>query len=230
MNLKRLLPLLLLVGLALAAYGFGLGRYFTLDALRDNRAALVDLVATRPWMTGGGFVALYAALVALSLPGAAVMTVAGGLLFGFAGAALSLSAATAGATLVFLFARSAFGDWARARAGAFVQRMAEGFRRDGFYYLLFLRLVPALPFWAVNLAPALLGMRLVPFVVATALGSIPGSLVFTAFGVSLGEVFDSGEPVSLSAVFSPTTIAALVGLGVLSLLPIVVRRLRGARR
>jgi uncharacterized membrane protein YdjX (TVP38/TMEM64 family) len=102
--------------------------------------------------------------------------------------------------------------------------MSDGFSKDAFFYLLFLRLVPAFPFWAVNLAPALLGMRLVPFVIATALGIIPGTVVYTAFGASLGHVFDAGGQVDLKTVFSPTLIAALVGLGLLALLPVVLKR------
>jgi uncharacterized membrane protein YdjX (TVP38/TMEM64 family) len=128
--------------------------------------------------------------------------------------------------LLFLVARSAIGDALRKRAGPFLTRMEEGFRRDAFNYLLFLRLVPAFPFWAVNLAPALLGMRLAPFVAATMIGIIPGTMVYTAFGAGLGQIFDAGAEVNLKDVFSPTLIAALIGLGLLALLPIAVRRLR----
>lgn len=108
--------------------------------------------------------------------------------------------------------------------------MADGLRKDAFSYLLFLRLVPAFPFWAVTLAPALLGMPLAPYVAATALGIIPGAAVYSAFGSGLGQVFDAGGEARLQDVFSPTLIGALVGLGLLSLLPIVLRRLREARR
>ena len=161
---------------------------------------------------------VYAAVVALSVPGAAIMTLAGGFLFGIVlGASLTVIGATLGATLLFLIARSAAGDFLRQRAGPFLARMSDGFSKDAFNYLLFLRLVPAFPFWAVNLAPALLGMRLAPFVIATALGIIPGTVVYTAFGASLGHVFDAGGQVDLKTVFSPTLIAALIGLGLLAL-------------
>ena len=118
----------------------------------------------------------------------------------------------------------------KARAGPFLAKMADGFSKDAFNYLLFLRLVPAFPFFAVNLAPALLGMRLTPYIVATAIGILPGTSVFTAFGAGLGEVFDRGGEVSLKSVLSPTLIAALVGMGLLSLLPIAIRRLREGRQ
>ncbi|HEY8071174.1 MAG TPA: VTT domain-containing protein [Methylocystis sp.] len=230
MSFKRLAPLLALAALIAAAFAFGLDKYLTLDALRDNRAALSAFVQSHGVVAAVGFVLVYAGVVALSLPGATIMTLAGGFLFGVpVGATLTVIGATTGAALLFVIARSALGDMLRARAGPFLARMAEGFRKDAFSYLLFLRLVPAFPFWAVNLVPALLGMRLAPFVLATALGIIPGTTVFSAFGASLGQVFDAGGEVRLKDVFSPTLIAALAGLGVLSLLPIALRRLRTAR-
>jgi uncharacterized membrane protein YdjX (TVP38/TMEM64 family) len=107
--------------------------------------------------------------------------------------------------------------------------MADGFNKDAFNYLLFLRLVPVFPFWVVNLVPALLGMRLIPFVVATGLGIIPATIVFSAFGAGLGNVFDAGKEVDLKSVLNPTLIAALFGLGLLALLPVVVKRIRERR-
>jgi uncharacterized membrane protein YdjX (TVP38/TMEM64 family) len=225
--LKRWLPLLVLVGLIGAVFAFDLQRYLSLDALRDNRAALQAVVQEHMLLAAGGFVLTYTIVVALSLPGAAVMTLTGGFLFGtWLGASLNVLGATLGATALFLAARSAIGDALRSRTGPFLKRMEDGFRRDAFNYLLFLRLVPAFPFWAVNLAPALLGMRLAPYVTATAIGIIPGSVVYTAFGAGLGQIFDAGADVNLSDVFSPTLIAALIGLGLLALLPIALRRLR----
>lgn len=229
MNLKRVAPLLVLVALVAAAFAFRLDRYLTLEALKDHRALLLVFVESHALLAAIGFVLAYAAVVTLSLPGATIMTLAGGFLFGVPlGATLTVIGATAGATLLFVIARSAFGDLLRQRAGPFLARMAEGFRKDAFSYLLFLRLVPAFPFWAVNLVPALLDMRLAPYVAATALGIIPGTTVYTAFGASLGQVFDAGDDVRLKDVFSPTLIAALVGLGLLSLLPVALRRLRKA--
>jgi uncharacterized membrane protein YdjX (TVP38/TMEM64 family) len=107
--------------------------------------------------------------------------------------------------------------------------MAAGFERNAFNYLMFLRLVPVFPFWAVNLVPGLIQVRLTPFVVATALGIIPGSLAYAALGAGLGQAFDSGAAVSLAGVFSPTLLAALVGLGVLALVPVAFERFRRAR-
>jgi uncharacterized membrane protein YdjX (TVP38/TMEM64 family) len=230
MTVKRLAPLLVLLVLVAAVFFFRLDRYLSLDTLRENRAALTAFVQSHAIAAALGYVFVYAGAVALSVPGATIMTLAGGFLFGtLIGAALTIIGATAGASLLFLIARSAFGDILRERAGPFVSRMADGFRKDGFNYLLFLRLVPVFPFWAVNLAPALLGMELLPFVAATALGIIPAIVVYSAFGASLGHIFDAGAEVSLKDVFSPTLIAALIGLGILSLSPVILRRWRESR-
>lgn len=219
------MPLLILVALIGAAFALDLGRYLTLDALRDNRVALLKTVELYGAWAAIGFALSYAVIVALSLPGATIMTLAGGFLFGVTlGASLTVFGATLGATILFLIARSAVGDALRARAGPFLSRMADGFGRNAFNYLLFLRLVPAFPFWAVNLAPALFGMNLLPYVIGTAIGIIPGTVVFTAFGASLGNVFDTGGDVHLRDVLSPTLVAALVGLGLLALLPIMFKK------
>ena len=229
MTFKRLLPILLLVACAAAAYALGLHKYLTLDALRDNRGALAAYVKEHYLLAALGYMGLYTVVVALSLPAGAVLTLAGGLLFGIPmGIVMTVVGATLGATAVFLIARSAAGDTLRAKAGPFLASMADGFRKDAFNYLLFLRLVPAFPFWAVNLAPALLGMKLVPYVIATAIGILPGTTVFSLFGAGLGDVFDKGGEVSLKSVLSPTLIGALVGLGLLALLPIALRRRREA--
>jgi uncharacterized membrane protein YdjX (TVP38/TMEM64 family) len=144
MNWKRILPLAVLALLIGAAFAFRVDRYLTLDALRDNRAALVAFVEANGVFAACTFVLVYAAVVALSVPGAAIMTLAGGFLFGVVlGASLTVIGATLGATLLFLIARSAAGDFLRQRAGPFLARMSEGFSKDAFFYLLFLRLVPA---------------------------------------------------------------------------------------
>jgi uncharacterized membrane protein YdjX (TVP38/TMEM64 family) len=158
MNLKRLLPLAILVILVGVAFAAGLDRYLTFDTLRDNRAILLDLVERHWLITSLGFVLAYTGVVALSLPGATIMTLAGGFLFGVAtGSALTVVGATLGATALFLIARTALGDVLRQKAGPFLARMADGFNKDAFNYLLFLRLVPVFPFWAVNLVPAGVG-------------------------------------------------------------------------
>jgi uncharacterized membrane protein YdjX (TVP38/TMEM64 family) len=227
MTLKRVLPLVILLAAIAAAYALGLHKYLTLDALKENRAALTAFVKANYLLAALAYIGIYTVVVALSLPAGAVLTLAGGLLFGVPwGIVFTVVGATLGATALFLIARSAFGDALKTKAGPFLASMADGFSKDAFNYLLFLRLVPAFPFWAVNLAPALLGMKLVPYMIATAVGIIPGTSIFSLFGAGLGDVFDRGGEVSLKSVLNPTLVAALIGMGVLSLLPIAIRRWR----
>jgi uncharacterized membrane protein YdjX (TVP38/TMEM64 family) len=224
---KRYLPLIILLGLVAAAFATGLDKYLTLDTLKNNRSALLNFVEANKLVAAILYMGAYIGVVALSLPVGTVMTLSGGFLFGVPlGVTLTVIGATLGAGALFLIARSAFGDVLRARAGPFMAKMSEGFSKDAFSYLLSLRLVPLFPFFAVNLVPALLGMKLMPYLVATAIGIVPGTAVFTAFGAGLGEVFDKGGEVSLKGVLSPTMIAALVGMALLSLLPIVLRKVR----
>lgn len=225
---RRLLPLALLASLAAAAFAVDLHHYLTLDALRDNRQSLQAAVADNFALTALAYAALYAVAVAVSFPGATVLTVTGGFLFGAViGGTLAVAAATIGATLVFLAARTVLGDSLRRRAGPFLRRMEDGFASNAFSYLLFLRLVPAFPFWAVNLVPALAGLRLPVFAAATVIGIIPGTFVFAAFGAGLGDLFAAGADIRLSDVLSPTMIIAFSGLGALALLPVVIRKWRG---
>lgn len=225
--MKRFVPLAILACLAGLAFAFDLHQYLTIDTLRDQRLTLQAYVAENLVAAALAFAAAYAAVVALSLPGATIMTVAGGFLFGtLAGGALAVVSATVGAALVFLAARTVIGDWLKTRAGPFLRRMEEGFHANAFHYLLFLRLVPAFPFWAVNLVPALVGVPLRTFVGATALGIIPGTFVFAAFGAGIGDVFDTGGEVRLADALNPTLLAALVGLGLLALLPVLLRQRR----
>lgn len=221
----RLLPLLaLLIGLGLF-FTFGLQDRLSCAALRDNRAWLGDWVAAHRLLAILGFMALYAAAVALSVPGAAILTVAAGFLFGTpAATAMVVAAATAGATVLFLAARSAFRDLLQPRVGPWLAKLQRGFADNELSYLLFLRLVPLFPFFAVNLVPAFLGVRLRNFTVATFFGIIPASLVFASVGAGLGSLFDAGRDCSLDNVLTPQIILALVGLALLALVPVIYKR------
>ena len=221
------MPLGIVVALVMAVFGLGLNRYLTLDTLRRNEVMLHAFVADHPLLSAAAFFAAYALVVGLSLPGGAVMTMSGGLLFGlWTGSVLSIVGATAGAIVVFVLARLVIGDALRAGAGSFLTRMAEGFERNAFSYLLFLRLVPVFPFWAVNLAPAFLGVRVRSFAAATVIGIIPGTLAYAALGDGLGRYFEAGSEVPLDKVFTPETIAVRLALALLALLPIAIRLVR----
>ena len=224
---KRLVPLVMLAAVAAAALTLGLHEYLSPEALRQNQALLQAYVQDHPVLSAGAYVSVYAIVVAVSLPGATFMSLMGGFLFGLAaGSALAVVAATIGATLVFLAARTAVGDSLRRRSGPYLRRIEESFRSDAFNYILFLRLIPIFPFWAVNLSMALLRVRLSTYVIATAIGIIPVAVLIVAVGAGLSDLVEMGGRVGFTELLSPNILLALSGLAILSMLPVVVRRWR----
>lgn len=227
---KRLLPVAVLAALVALVFALGLDDYLTFEALRENRALLGEWVAANAVLAALVYIGVYAAAVAVSLPGAVFMTLAGGFMFGaVSGTVYTVAAATIGATAIFLVARTALGDSLRTRAGPWMARLEAGFRDNALNYLLVLRLVPLFPFWLVNLVPAVLGVPLRIFVAGTAVGIVPGTFVFCLAGDGLGSVFDSGEAFSVNAVLTPRMIAGLVGLAALALAPVVYKRVKARR-
>lgn len=227
--LSRLLPVIV-IALALGAFFFfDLDRYFSLESLRENRALLTDWVAARPFMALGLFILAYAAAVAISFPGASILTVFGGFLFGlWPGTPAIVFAATLGALIVFLAAKTALGDLLRGSAGGFAARMEKGFREDELSYMFLLRIVPVFPFWAINIAAGLLNVSTRNFIIGTFFGIIPGSFVYASIGNAAGAAFDAGEDVSLGGLlFQPSTLLPIVGLSLLALLPIILKRVNG---
>jgi uncharacterized membrane protein YdjX (TVP38/TMEM64 family) len=227
LSFERLLPLgLLLLGLVLF-FALGLQRYVSRGALRDNRQALVQWVAQAGLVAWLAYIGVYALIAAFSIPAGALATIVGGFLFGPAlGGGLAVVGATAGATVLFLAARHAFADYLRARAGTAVQRMEQGFNENALSYLLFLRLVPVFPFFLVNLAPALLGVSLGTYVLGTAIGIIPGALVYASVGDGLGAVLDAGQWLDTGIIFKPRFFAPILGLALLALAPVAYKKLR----
>jgi uncharacterized membrane protein YdjX (TVP38/TMEM64 family) len=130
---------------------------------------------------------------------------------------------------VFLAARTALGDFLRAKAGSGLRRMEDGFRQNAFSYLLVLRLVPIFPFWLVNLVPAFCGVSLRTYALATLIGIVPGSFVFSSVGNGLGALLDRGETPDLMIVFQWEILLPILGLALLALLPILVRKLQARR-
>ncbi|MGF1631524.1 MAG: TVP38/TMEM64 family protein [Kiloniellaceae bacterium] len=227
---RRLLPVAVLLAALAAAFAVGLQDYLSIEALRQHRSLLNAFVADHALAAALVFMAAYALSTSLSLPGGLVLTVAGGFLFGVVlGTLYVVVAATLGATAIFLIARSALGDLFRAKAGPFVQRMEAGFRENAFSYMLVLRLIPLFPFFVVNLVPAFLGVPLRTYVVGTFIGIIPGTLVFILAGAGLGSVFDHGGAFALESVLTPEIVAGLVGLSLLSLLPVVYKRVKARK-
>jgi uncharacterized membrane protein YdjX (TVP38/TMEM64 family) len=228
-SLKKFAPLIVLVVGLGVVFATGLDKYFSVSTLGDHRDMLTSFVTEHYVLSAMLFCAIYIVSTALSVPGGTILTVSGGFLFGaIFGAFYSVLGATIGATLLFLAARSAFGDILRSRAGSGIERMRDGFQKNALSYLLFLRLVPVFPFFLVNLVPAFLNVRLSTYVIGTFVGIIPGSLVFTLVGSGVGEIFARGEELSLSSVLSVEMILGFTGLGLLSLVPVIYKRVRGS--
>ena len=222
---RRWLPLLALVVLGVAVYGSGLHRELSLETLQSQREGLQAFVASHPLGAPLAFVLVYAVATALSLPGAAFLTLTAGFLFGtWLGGLWSVLGAMAGAVAVFLVARAAIGSALRDRAGPWLHRMEAGFRADAFSYLLVLRLIPLFPFWLVNLVPAVLGVPLATYAIATFLGIIPGTFLFAGAGSGLGAVLDHGGQPNLRLILEPQMLAPLLGLAALAILPVAYRR------
>jgi uncharacterized membrane protein YdjX (TVP38/TMEM64 family) len=241
----RLWPLVAIALVVAVVYGMGWHRELSLQTLVRHRAVIDDFVAEHQLAAIAAFIALYIAVAALSIPAGAVLTTIGGFLFGSVVGALSaIVGATIGATIIFLIAKSALGEHLLRRAGPRAARFAEGFRADAFCYMLFLRLVP-FPFWLVNLAPALFGVRLTTFVTATAIGIIPACFAFAFFGAGLDSAIaaqeqvyraclaagrgDCGSDLDPKVMLTPELLGALAVLAAVGLIPVVLKRFRRPR-
>jgi uncharacterized membrane protein YdjX (TVP38/TMEM64 family) len=222
----------MVLGLGLAAFfGLGLDRYVSLDHLKEHRSELQAWVARDGVAAGLAFAACYAVAVALSIPGAVILTIIGGFLFGpFLATLYVVCGGTLGAMALFLAARFALADFLRARVGGSLARMEAGFNENPLSYLLILRLVPLFPFWLVNLVPAFLGVRLSTYVIGTFVGIIPGTFVYALVGDGAGAVLDAGGDLDLGIIFKPRFLAPVIGLAALAAIPIVYRRLKRSRR
>jgi uncharacterized membrane protein YdjX (TVP38/TMEM64 family) len=226
----RVVPVTLMLIGAIAFFALDLDRYLSFEEFSRRRDALL-------WWRDGHqalavliFMSLYVLAVAFSVPGAIWLTIIGGFLFGVvAGTAYAVVAATLGACAVFLAARYLVGDVLRAKAGPAIRKMEAGFREHALSYLLVLRLIPIVPFWLVNLVPALVGVPLRTFFVGTALGIIPGSLVYTSVGSGFGMVIDQGGTPDLGIIFEPEILTPILGLALLALSPVLYRRLKQRR-
>ena len=229
-KLKKILPLVLILSVICVFFLTGAHNYISEDALKENHEFLTNLVTAHPVIMPLAFIGLYFAVVLFSLPGGSLMSVTGGFLFGpFYGGFLVVLGATFGATGLFLAAKTSIGDSLKQKAGPWMDKLAAGFKENEFSYLLFLRLVPAFPFFVVNLVPAFLGVSLKNYVIGTFIGILPATLVFTYFGAGLGEILKSGEDFSLSSIVTAEILIALGGLAILSLLPIIIKKIKAQK-
>jgi uncharacterized membrane protein YdjX (TVP38/TMEM64 family) len=226
--MKKYIPVMI-IGLALAAFfASGFHRQISLEALQQQHQALKHFADAHPFAAPLLLLFLYAALVAISFPGASLLTIICGFMFGtLKGAVVVVCGATLGAVLVFLAARTAFGDSLRARAGPFVQKLQAGFERNAASYMLTLRLTPVFPFWLINIAAPMFRVPLRTFALTTFFGIMPATFVYASIGAGAGAVLAQGKSLSLKGVlFKPETLLPILGLAVLSLLPILLRKLK----
>ncbi|MEK6787032.1 MAG: TVP38/TMEM64 family protein [Nitrospirota bacterium] len=219
------ISLAVVIVLAIGAFlYFDLGRWLSLTALKENRDSLLAFTDANFVSAVGVFIASYVIVAGLSLPGAVILTLAGGFLFGAAMAALFVNVgATTGATLAFLTARYLLRDTVEQKFGKWLGPFQEGFAKNAFSYLLTLRLIPLFPFFVVNLVSGLTRVNVGTYVAATALGIIPGSFVYAYAGRQLGTIN------SLQEIASPNVIGAFVLLGLLALVPVIYKRVAAKR-
>lgn len=220
---------IMLVGMAVFFY-FDLGQYLTFSALKVHRHQLLEFVQANMLLAVLIYMGLYIIVVALSLPGGAVMTITGGFLFGSVlGTVQVVIAATVGATILFLTARLALGDTLKKKAGPWLKKLESGFNEDALNYILVLRLVPLFPFFVVNLVPAFLNVGTRVYILGTFIGIIPGTFVYASIGSGIGSVFEAGNEFSAKGLLTPDIVIALVGLGVLSLLPVLYKKVKAKK-
>jgi uncharacterized membrane protein YdjX (TVP38/TMEM64 family) len=191
---RRLLPLAIMATVIAVVWASDWHRLLTLDNLFAVRARFHGFLAEYTTLAALAYIGLYATVVTLSLPGALIMTLSGGLVFGWLlGGAAAVTGASIGATLLFLIARSAFGESLRRKAGPKIAGLVDGFQKDALAYMLFLRIVPAFPFFLVNIAAALLGVPLRTYIIGTVLGIIPATFAFASIGAGLDSVLAKAQ-------------------------------------
>ena len=225
----RRLPLIAILSVA-AIGAFTLRDYLSFETLADNREALLAFRDANYLMTVLAFIAAYVVIVGFSLPGATIATLTGGFLFStFPGVLFNVTAATIGATIIFLAACWGLGEKLAAKmetSEGKVKAIKDGIDENQWSVLFLIRLVPAVPFFVANLIPALVGVPLHRFLISTFFGIIPGGLVYTSVGAGLGEVFARGETPDLGVIFEPHILLPILGLAALAALPMVLKRFK----
>jgi uncharacterized membrane protein YdjX (TVP38/TMEM64 family) len=225
--MKRYIPLLIIATIMVAIFASGWYKHISFQSLADNRALLTNYVSENFLLASLVFILGYAAATSLSIPGASVISITGGFLFGtWFGGSWILIGATLGACLLFFAVKTAFGETLREKAGPWVAKVQDGFSKDAFSYLLFLRLVPAFPFFVVNIVPALLSVKFRTYLVATFIGIMPGCFVFASIGSGIGSIFDSGEVPTIGDLITWNVIGPLAGLAALACIPIIIKKFK----
>ena len=226
---KYALPVTLVSGLILF-FSTGTHKLVSWETISAHYSLLKQFTHDRMLTSYTLFLLFYVVVVAFSLPVALPLTLIGGALLGWPAGLVIIFAATIGASVVFIAARTVFSDFLRVKAGPFMARLEAGFNENAFSYLLALRLIPAAPFWVVNIIPGLTRMKLSTFILATGIGIAPGTMVFVSVGRGFDTILASGQTPDLSVLSSPSILIALGGLGALSLMPVIYKHVTKSRK
>lgn len=222
---QRFAPLVILLGLLAIVFANGWHQQLSIDTLQENQEALQSWVAENLILAVLAYMVFYALAVSISVPGALWFTIGAGFLFGtLIGTGVAVVGATFGATIIFLAARFAFADWVRQRFGKYVKKLQDGFSQDAFTYVVILRLIPALPFFGINIATALLNVPVRAYFFGTLLGVIPGAYVYATLGSKISEVAAAGEVPGFADLLTPDVIGAMIAFALLAILPWVYKR------
>lgn len=215
--MKKIIVVAVILGAVVLFQTLGLGDYLTLGYIKQQQANLAAVYAAHPLLMLGGYFLLYVGVTALSLPGAVVMTLAGGGFFGlFTGTLVISFASTIGATLACLVARYLLRDWVQQKFGDKLEKFNQGMEREGGFYLFSLRLVPLFPFFVINLVMGLTSIRMSTYYWVSQLGMLPATIVYVNAGKELAKIE------SLAGILSPSLIVSFALLG---LLPVVTKKL-----
>jgi uncharacterized membrane protein YdjX (TVP38/TMEM64 family) len=231
---RRLAPLLLLLAAALALHAFGLTRHLSAEGLAGSQATIEQFVAAHRWPAVAAFVLLFMTVTAAFIPAALLLTLMGGFVFGpWIGTGATVLGATLGAIITFATVRTAAGEWLHKHVASrhgHMEAVMDGVERHAFFYVLALRLTPLLPFGLVNIAAGLSKAPLRPYALATLLGAIPTSFIYSQLGAGAGGVIARGGSLGAALMQEPGVLWSLAALACLALAPVLLRgRLRGRR-
>jgi len=236
---KRLAPVAVIVAGLAFGYEKGWHQYLSLSMLVESREMLSAFVESNLLLAALAYMLIYIVAVAFSFPGASLLTIGGGFMFGWlTGGALTAIAAPIGASIIYLVAKSAVGDFLvemmKKNAGKRIKQLAEGFEEDAFNYLLTIRLAPVFPFWVINIAPAIFNVPLRTYFVATAIGILPGTFAYAFLGEGIDSVIEAqqaaGAELKVSDLVTPEITAAFVILAVVAVIPTIVKKVRARAR
>ncbi|AHE68116.1 hypothetical protein Loa_02579 [Legionella oakridgensis ATCC 33761 = DSM 21215] len=202
-------------------------RYLSFENLKLHREILLAWMEKNFMQVFLSFMVIYIVLVAISVPGATILTMTAGFLFGpVLGLLAVVISATIGALIVFLAVDLALREWIANKTSQWIKVMEKGFQENAFSYLLFLRLIPLFPFWILNIVPALLGISKRSFVLATCLGILPGSLVYVMVGDGIGHLIDTHQKPDFSLIYDPKILLPMMALAFLLLLPVLYKQFK----